>query len=200
MHQLAHQDHELAHKCVSSYEHLPIHALLIYTRESVARAIVNLSVCAPLSVQFPAWAKWERASVGGARTYGRRSSIYMRTIIVRWLNNSWPLRVASRRLLMILMSHQKVTEKDVADNHFWGRPIMPEVPKNWMRSSMDTYWRHINSRKASRCIPQPPIDTTAADHLPPFNFLEKLWRWFSVMRWFFSTCVHISLCKVYLNI
>ena len=132
------QGHKLAHQCVSSYGHLSIYALLTHTRESVVRALGNLSVCAPLSGQSPAWARWERASLDGTRAYCRRSSIYIRTIIVRYLNNSWPLLVVSRRLLVILMSHQQVTQKDVADNHFRGRPIMPEMPKNWMGSSMDT--------------------------------------------------------------
>ena len=43
---------------------------------------------------------------------------YIRPITVRYLNNSWPLLVVSRRLLIILMPHQQVTQKDVADNHF----------------------------------------------------------------------------------
>ena len=115
-----------------------LRTLLTYTRELARRALGNLSICAPLSGQSPAWARWERALLSGTRTYGRRSPIYIRTIIMRYLNNSWPLLVVSRRLFVILMPHQKVTQKDVADNHFWGRPIMPGMPQNWWGSSMDT--------------------------------------------------------------
>ena len=37
---------------------------------------------------------------------------------MRYLNNSWPLLDVSRCLLVILMPHQKVTQKDVVDNRF----------------------------------------------------------------------------------